>query len=93
MKLFSWFIKANSNSKAKQEQSALLKKVPLENTVYDEVHTFNNNTMWPIAKVKTTTMMIKKPSKAINSHHNIKKNKAKNSVEQPSFLSVTLGQE
>ena len=91
MKLFSWFIKANRNSKAKQEQLILLKTVP-EDTVYDEVNTFNNNTMWPIAKVKTTTMIIKKPSKAINSHHNIKKNKAKTSVEQPSFVSVPLGQ-
>jgi hypothetical protein len=91
MKLFSWFIKANRNSKVKQEQLALLKTVP-ENTVYDEVNTFNNNTMWPIAKVKTTTMIIKKPSKAINSHHNIKQNNAAASVEQPSFVSVPLGQ-
>jgi hypothetical protein len=92
MKLFSWFIKANRNSKAKQEQLILLKTVP-EDTVYDEVNTFNNNTMWPIAKVKTTTMIIKKPSKAIDSHHNIKQNKANAIVVKPSFLIAPLAQE
>jgi hypothetical protein len=92
MKLFSWFIKANRNSKAKQGQLALLKTVA-EDCVYDEVNTFNNNTMWPIAKVKTTTMIIKKPCKAINSHHNIKQNKANAIVENPGFVIVPLAQE
>jgi len=65
MTLFSWFIKRNSQASSKQtnihgviETSSI---VELKDGVVDEFTTINNNTMWPIAKVKTTTMMIKKP--------------------------------
>lgn len=65
MTLFSWFIKANSHTISqqanRQEVIATSSKVKLKNGLVDELTTFNNNTMWPIAKVKTTTMIIKKP--------------------------------
>lgn len=61
MKLFSWFIKASSNSKAKRETLATSKSEALETKLTDKSNAFNNNTMWPIAKVKTTTIVINEP--------------------------------
>jgi len=70
MTLFSWFIKPNSHSTYqqinKEEVIASPDTVKLINGLADEVDTFNNNTMWPIAKVRTTTIIIKKPQKKIN---------------------------
>jgi len=77
MKLFSWFIKENKNLTHKQPLnkgvSATIDEQELENEqenlqatiLANELSTFNNNTMWPIAKVKTATMIIKKPQKQV----------------------------
>jgi hypothetical protein len=66
MTLFSWFIKANSHASSKQMNkqgvSATSSTVDLQNGLADELDIFNRNTMWPIAKVRTTTMIIKKPN-------------------------------
>ena len=66
MKLFSWFIKINNSSNTQKE-----------NTLDDELNTFNSNTMWPIAKVKTTTMMMKKPVKKEVTSSNVTLNSSK----------------
>ena len=58
MKLFSWFIKANKNSKTKRDMLATTKNEELETKLNDISTAFNNNTMWPIAKVITTTNLI-----------------------------------
>ena len=58
MKLFSWFIKANKNSKTKRDMLATTKNEELETKLNDKSTAFNNNTMWPIAKVITTTNLI-----------------------------------
>jgi len=67
MTLFSWFIKANSQANYKQSKkrgvTASSETVYFHNGLADELDSFNNNTMWPIAKVKTTSMIIKKPQK------------------------------
>lgn len=67
MTLFSWFIKANTHATYKQFNKRGVKArsetVKLENGLADELDIFNNNTMWPIAKVRTTSMIIKKPTK------------------------------
>ena len=72
MTLFSWFIKANSHSTCKKMKKqgtlATSNTVEINNGLADELNTFNNNTMWPIAKVKTTTMIIKKPKIKVNIH-------------------------
>ena len=54
MKLFSWFIKTDKCSKYQKE--CLEKSVinTVESTFEEELNTNNKNTMWPIAKVKTT---------------------------------------
>jgi hypothetical protein len=54
MKLFSWFIKTDKCSKFQKE--CLEKSVinTVESTFEEELNTNNKNTMWPIAKVKTT---------------------------------------
>ena len=54
MKLFSWFIKTDKCSKSQKE--CLEKSVinTVERTLEEELNTINKNTMWPIAKVKTT---------------------------------------
>ena len=58
MKLFSWFIKAYKNSKTKRDMLATTKNEELETKLNDKSTAFNNNTMWPIAKVITTTNLI-----------------------------------
>lgn len=67
MTLFSWFIKKNSHASDKQQNTrgdiATSDTIELKDGLADELDTFNNNTMWPIAKVKTTSMIIKKPIK------------------------------
>jgi len=45
MSLFSWF-NQKSLSSSKRDDKAAIKR---------ELETFNNNIMWPIAKVRTTT--------------------------------------
>lgn len=47
MSLFSWF-NQKSLSSIKRDDKAAIKR---------ELETFNNNTMWPIAKVRTTTII------------------------------------
>jgi hypothetical protein len=65
MTLFSWFIKTNSQDTYKHSNKR--GDIPASNTVElnyglaDELDTLNHNTMWPIAKVKTTNMIMKKP--------------------------------
>jgi hypothetical protein len=78
MKLFSWFIKVDNSSKTQKENSSITSSKELANTLDDESNTCNNNTMWPIAKVKTTTMMMKKPEKKVMIYSNIKSTKSKN---------------
>ena len=77
MTLFSWFIKKNKDSTPKQRFNqgvvATLQKnelnsaqVEMQATILaNELNTFNNNTMWPIAKVKKATMIIKKPKEYV----------------------------
>jgi hypothetical protein len=63
MKLFSWFIKVNKHPKPAQ------KGLPtaVSNDIADEgINALNRNTMWPIAKVKNTTVIIKKANKKMN---------------------------
>ncbi|MFT5022697.1 MAG: hypothetical protein ACI9O3_000290 [Colwellia sp.] len=63
MKLFSWFIKVNKHPKPAQEGFT----TAVSNNITDEeISALNHNTMWPIAKVKTATMIIKKPKKKMN---------------------------
>ncbi len=97
MKLFSWFIKASksSTSNQKRERGVLTttQKLEQENVqaeaqatiLANELNTFNNNTMWPIAKVKTATMIIKKPS--INSYQTARKN---SKVKKPKKIGTSL---
>jgi len=58
MKLFSWFIKSNKNSKTKREILTITQNEKLETKLNDKPTAFNNNTMWPIAKVITTTNLV-----------------------------------
>lgn len=70
MKLFSWFIKVNKHPKPAQEgfTTAVSKDITDE-----ELSALNHNTMWPIAKVKTATMIIKKPNKKISASQSTQK--------------------
>ncbi|NQZ86040.1 MAG: hypothetical protein HRT54_00485 [Colwellia sp.] len=90
MKLFSWFIKTDKRSKTQQEslKKSVIKE--LENTLDDELNTFNNNTMWPIAKVKTTTMIIKKPEKKDKQDLNDKITKPSNKAVDLSLVTIPL---
>jgi len=54
MKLFSWFIKTDKCSKYQKERLEKSGIKEVENALEDELDTNNKNTMWPIAKVKTT---------------------------------------
>ena len=47
MTLFSWFIKRNKTSPTKNNKTSLAPELP----------TYNNNTMWPIAKVRSNTVV------------------------------------
>ena len=93
MKLFSWFIKTDKRSNAQQEslKKSVIKE--LENTLDDELNTFNNNTMWPIAKVKTTTMIIKKPVKKDKHALNDKIKKPSNKAVDLSLVTIPLTHE
>lgn len=97
MKLFSWFIKTDKRSKAQQESLEKSVTEELENTLDDELNTFNNNTMWPIAKVKTTTMIIKKPVKkdkqAINDEMAKPTNKSVNKQTNTNLVTIPLTHE
>jgi hypothetical protein len=88
MKLFSWFIKANS--KAKQESQETHKTEELETRLNDELNTFNNNTMWPIAKVKTTTMIIKRPLKKVYTSQKTDKNRTENKENIENNFSLVI---
>jgi hypothetical protein len=88
MKLFSWFIKVDNSSKTQKENSTTTSSEELERTLDDELNTFNNNTMWPIAKVKTTTMMMKKPVKKEIIYSNIKSTKSKNLLPDLNLVTI-----
>ena len=90
MKLFSWFTKTDKRSNAQQEslKKSVIKE--LENTLDDELNTFNNNTMWPIAKVKTTTMIIKKPVKKDKQALDDKITKPSNKAVDLSLVTIPL---
>lgn len=88
MKLFSWFIKVDNSSEALKESSKNTSSLELNSTLDDELNTFNNNTMWPIAKVKTTTVMMKKPKKKELITSDIKSTKSKNLVSNLSLVTV-----
>lgn len=90
MKLFSWFIKTDKRSKAQQESLEKSVTAELENTLDDELNTFNNNTMWPIAKVKTTTMIIKKPVKKDKQSLNDKMTKPTNTAVNINLVTIPL---
>jgi hypothetical protein len=47
MALFSWFIRRKKLNSAKNNQA----------TLEQELLTFNNNTMWPIAKVRSNVVL------------------------------------
>ncbi len=93
MKLFSWFIKTDKRSKAQQVSLEKSITKELENTLDDELNTFNNNTMWPIAKVKTTTMIIKKPVKKDKQAVNDKIKKPSNKAVDLSLVTIPLAHE
>ncbi|MGB1263683.1 MAG: hypothetical protein ACPG52_12290 [Cognaticolwellia sp.] len=61
MTLFSWFIKRNKANATKNN------KIPLE----PELPTYNNNTMWPTAKVRSNTVVQQK--EYVNVVSNLKK--------------------
>jgi len=93
MKLFSWFIKKDKRSKAQQVSLEKSKTKELKNTLDDELNTFNNNTMWPIAKVKTTTMIIKKPAKKDKQDLNDKITEPSNKAVDLSLATILLAHE
>jgi len=47
MTLFSWFVRRTSVNSARNNNTSL----------EQELSTFNNNTMWPLAKVRTNTLI------------------------------------
>jgi hypothetical protein len=65
----------------------------LENTSDDQLNIFNNNTMWPIAKVKTTTMIIKKPVKKEHKPQNDKLTKSNRTIANLSLSTISLAQD
>ncbi|TWX56192.1 hypothetical protein [Colwellia hornerae] len=91
MKLFSWFIKANKQVKAAQEELSTITTEVVIKTTDEEMKTFNNNTMWPIAKVKTTTMIIKKPNKKMNTSQSTKKYETNTKGAKPFIITIPLG--
>ena len=93
MKLFSWFIKTDKRSKAQQESLEKSVTAELENTLDDELNTFNNNTMWPIAKVKTTTVMIKKSVKKEHKLPNDEGTKSNRTIVNLSLSTNPLAQD
>jgi hypothetical protein len=93
MKLFSWFIKADKRSESQKESLETSVTNELENTLDDELNTFNNNTMWPIAKVKTTTMIIKKPGKKDKQAPSDKMIKSTNKAVELSLVIIPLTHE
>jgi len=62
MKLFSWFIKTDKRSMTEEDRLETSVSKSVENTKENKLTPLNKNTMWPIAKVKTATMIIKKPA-------------------------------
>jgi hypothetical protein len=58
MKLFSWFIKTDKCSNFQKEclDKSVTKTVTktVQSKLEKELSTINKNTMWPIAKVRTT---------------------------------------
>ena len=88
MKLFSWFIKVDNSSEALKESSKNTSSLELNSTLDDELNTFNNNTMWPIAKVKTTTVMMKKPKQKEMITSDIKSTKSKNLASNLSLVTI-----
>lgn len=65
MSLFSWFIRATKVKSPKNNKK----------TLEQELITFNNNTMWPIAKVRNNTVVQQQEFISSVKHlKNIKKN-------------------
>ncbi|MFB0980125.1 MAG: hypothetical protein QMC62_04310 [Alteromonadaceae bacterium] len=93
MKLFSWFIKTDKRSKTQQEclETSVIK--PLESPMEDKLNLFNNNTMWPIAKVKTTTVMIKKSVKKEHKLPNDEGTKSNRTIVNLSLSTNPLAQD
>jgi hypothetical protein len=85
MKLFSWFIKTDKRSKSKDDILETSTSTELESALDNELNTINSNTMWPIAKVKTTTMIIKRPVK--------KDTNSKNKIVNLGLVTIPLAHE
>lgn len=79
MTLFSWFIRATRVKSPKNN------KVSLE----QELTTFNNNTMWPIAKVRKNTVV--QQQEYINSVTHLQHIKETNSVNKSVSSAVEQG--
>lgn len=102
MKLFSWFIKTNKNLTPKEElnKEALdtsqktkqaITHVDMQATeLANEINTFNNNAMWPIAKVRTATIMIKKPKAKVYQATTEKIKRTKTTQLKTGLLAVQL---
>ncbi len=60
MSLFSWFINTTKVSSAKNSKASL----------EQELSRFNNNTMWPIAKVRSNVLI--QQQKYVNATSNLK---------------------
>jgi hypothetical protein len=54
MKLFSWFIKTDKCSNFQKECLDKSVTKTVQSKLEKELSTINKNTMWPIAKVRTT---------------------------------------
>jgi len=93
MKLFSWFIKANNKSKAKAVSLATSKTEELETKLNDKSNAFNNNTMWPIAKVKTTPVIVKEVNEKLSTEQDDRETISRTKVEKASLVTVPLSQE
>lgn len=71
MKLFSWFIKTNQDSIVKGEAEISGNIKEKANQIEEQIQTQSNNTMWPIAKVKTTLTVIKNSEVAVNKQQDL----------------------
>jgi len=93
MKLFSWFIKANNKSKAKAESLATLKTEEIEIKLNDQSNTLNNNTMWPIAKVKTTPVNVTAVNTKLSTEQDELETISRSKVEKEDLVTILLVQE
>jgi len=93
MKLFSWFIKANNKSKTNAESLAISKTEDLETKLNEKSNAFNNNTMWPIAKVKTTPVIIKEVNDKLSNEQDKRETVSRTKVEKANLVTISLGQD